>query len=144
MNGLTGDILLKGNILNGNTNKQDFCIKFQNELLSSDISNNMFVFKDAIMLDGIYFWIVVNFQNGKVSRIELDNADESLKNTYNNWANYKAKKKKEIHDKWVEEILGKPDIKKGDSLIYNRAWGEVTSFEDKKSGQVEIWISYKK
>lgn len=49
-----------------------------------------------------------------------------------------------INDKWVEEILGKPDIKKGDSLIYNRIWGEVTSFEDKKSGQVEIWISYKK
>lgn len=99
MNGLTGDILVKGNILNGNTNKQDFCIKFQNELLSSDISNNMFVFKDAIMLDGIYFWIVVNFQNGIVSRIELDNADENLKNNYNNWSNYKAKKKKEIHDK---------------------------------------------
>ncbi|MCY9139467.1 hypothetical protein [Peribacillus frigoritolerans] len=144
MNGLTGDILVKGKIFNGNTNKQDFCIKFQNELLSSDISNNMFVFKDAIMLDGIYFWIVVNFQNGKVTRIELDNADENLKNNYNNWSNYKAKKKKEIHDKWVEEILGKPDIKKGDSLIYNRTWGEATSFEDKKSGQVEIWISYKK
>lgn len=94
MNALTGDILVKGNILNGNTNKQAFCINFKNELLSSDISNNMFVFKDAIMLDEIYFWIVVNFQNGKVSRIELDNADENSKNTYNNWSNYKAKKRK--------------------------------------------------
>ncbi|MGW6300807.1 hypothetical protein, partial [Peribacillus butanolivorans] len=106
MNGLTGDILVKGKILNGNTNKQTFCINFQNELLSSDISNNIFVFKDAIMLDGIYFWVVVNFQNDRVSRIELDNADEKSKNTYNNWSNYKAEKKKEIHDKWVEEILG--------------------------------------
>ncbi|MBT2647093.1 hypothetical protein J7E52_10230 [Bacillus sp. ISL-34] len=96
------------------------------------------------MLEGIYSWVVVNFQNDRVSRIELENADENLKNTYNNWSNYRAKKKKEIHDKWVEEILGKPDIKKGDSLIYNRTWGEVTSFEDKKSGQGEIWISYKK
>jgi hypothetical protein len=87
---------------------------------------------------------VVNFQNDRVSRIELENADENLKNTYNNWSNYKAKKKKEIHDKWVEEVLGKPDINKGDSLIYNRTGGEVTSFEDKQSGQVEIWISYKK
>ena len=36
---------------------------------------------------------------GKVSSIELDNADENLKNNYNNWWNYKAEKRKELHER---------------------------------------------
>lgn len=134
---------IHGIILDNNINKTEFVNKFGNYLLSKNINSKMFVFKNPVLINNLHFWIVVHFKNDSVSIIELENADESLKNSYDNWSNYKVEKKKESHDIWLAKNFGQPSDKKGKSVIYSFSFGQITSYIDEKSGEVGIAIEYR-
>lgn len=134
---------IHGIILDNNIKKMEFVNKFEIYLLSNNINSKMFVFKNPVLIDNLNFWIVVHFKNDSVSIIELENADESLKNSYGNWSNYRVEKKKESHDLWLAKNFGQPSDKKGKSIIYYLPFGQITSYIDEKSGEVGIAIEYK-
>lgn len=142
MNKLNGDIEINNIIVNSETEKKDFFNAFHSYFPTSNANDNMFLFKDSVLLNGIKFWVVVNFRHDKIYSIELENAEEELKNSYDCWSNDKATKKKNIHDEWLVQLLGKPTSKKNSTIIYKENWGEVISFSDPKSGQIEILIVY--
>lgn len=133
---------IHGVTLDNNIMKPEFINKFASYLLSTNINSKMFVFKDPVLINELNFWIVVHFKNNAVSIIELENADESLKNNYGNWSNYNVEKKKESHDLWLKKNFGEPSDKKGNSIIYYFSFGQIISYIDEKSGEVGIAIEY--
>lgn len=143
MDKTNGNLSVCGNLIDKNMSKQEFVKTFKEELRSDDLIKKNFRFKKPCTIDGLNFWINVLFSDEKISVITLNNADERLVNSYDEWSNYKQKKKKESHDQWLTKELGEPIEKKAMSLIFKRDWGEATSYEDPKSGDVKIWISYR-
>ncbi|MDM5318074.1 hypothetical protein QUF49_18915 [Fictibacillus sp. b24] len=139
----TFKIDIHGVTIDNNTMKQEFINKFASYLLSTNINSKMFVFKDPVLINELNLWIVVHFKNNSVSIIELENADESLKNNYGNWSNYNVEKKKESHDLWLKKNFGEPSDRKGNSIIYYFPFCQIISYIDEKSGEVGIAIEYK-
>lgn len=137
------NINVHGELLDNKILKKKFINIFSSFLLAANVESSTFMFKKPILVNEMNFWIIVHFKNYYVSSIVLENAEESLINNYNNWSNYKFKKKKESHDLWLKKNFGEPDDKKGKSIIYFLSFGQITSYIDQKSGEVGIAIEYK-
>lgn len=137
------NINVHGELIDNKIQKEKFIKIFSSLLWVENVESSTFMFKKPILVNEMNFWIVVHFKDDYVSIIELENADESLKNDYGNWSNYKVEKKKESHDLWLKKNFGEPDDKKGKSIIYFLSFGQITSYIDQKSGEVGIAIEYK-
>ena len=123
--------------------KQEFLSDFKNLLEDFNIKNSVFEFKKEICVNGMFFWIMCVFIDNKLVGVLLENSDEKLRNTYDNWSNEKNLLKRKSHDKWLISNLNKPYEIKSTSIIFERNWGEVISYTDMKSGEIKISISYK-
>lgn len=123
--------------------KQDFLLDFNKLLEDVNIKNSVFEFKKEICVNGMFFWIMCVFIDNKLVGVLLENSDEKLRNTYDNWSNEKNLLKRKSHDNWLISNLNKPYEIKSTSIIFERNWGEVISYTDMKSGEIKISISYK-
>lgn len=129
--------------LGPNVSKEKFLNHFGEKLYSSNPIKNIFRFKEIIKIDGESFWINVIFDDNQMKMIELSDANETFQNSYADWSNYRNEKKREAHDTWLLQQLGRPVEEKPNALIFNRSWGTATSYTDMKNGEVKIMISYK-
>ncbi|WP_137791481.1 hypothetical protein [Bacillus sp. E(2018)] len=136
------NINVHGELLDNKISKEKFFNIFSSFLLVKNVESSTFMFKKPILLNEMNFWIIVHFKNDFVSRIVLENAEESLINNYNDWSNYKVEKKKESHDLWLKRNVGEPSYIKEMSTIYSFPFGQITSYIDQKSGEVGIAIEY--
>ena len=146
MNNLTTNnfnINVHGELLDNKISKEKFFNIFSSFLLVNNVESITFMFKKPILMNEMNFWIIVHFKKDFVSRIELENAEESLINNYNDWSNSKIEKKKDSHDHWLKRNLGEPSYIKEMSTIYSFPFGQITSYIDQKSGEVGIAIEYK-
>lgn len=137
-----GNIKINNEEINNSINKEAFINAFKNELISPNLNSNMFVFRNSIKINDIEFWMIVHFYNNKVRSVELENSAKDLDNSYNDWSNYRAAKKKESHDHWMIKVFQISNRNKTNDLEFNSKWGSVISWEDRKSGQIEILINY--
>lgn len=123
--------------------KQDFLLDFNKLLEDVNIKNSVFEFKKEIWVNGMFFWIMCVFIDNKLVGVLLENSDEKLRNTYDNWSNEKNLLKRKSHDNWLISNLNKPYEIKSTSIIFERNWGKAISYSDMKSGEIKISIFYK-
>ncbi|QAA21801.1 hypothetical protein [Sporolactobacillus terrae] len=129
--------------LGPNITKEKFLSHFGTKLYCNNSTKNIFRFKETIKINDASFWINVIFDDNRMKIVELSDANETFQNSYNDWSNYRNKKKREAHDRWLLQQLGRPVEKKTNALTFNRSWGSATSYTDMKNGEVKIMISYK-
>lgn len=124
--------------------KQEFLLDFNKLLEDINIKNSVFELKKEVCLKGMFFWIMCVFRDDKLVGVLLENSDEKLWNTYDNWFNEKNSIKRKSHDDWLIYNLNQPYEIKSTSIVFERNWGDVISYTDMKSGEIKIAIYYKK
>ena len=137
------------NINNGNITLDDSCFTITKGLTKNEFINSN-LFKDVLSQQTYTFsnyylkpqligkdkFIVVLFfnQNSKIYLVNISISDDGSVPSWTNWSEYKELKRKDLHDKWLGENIGKPP--------YRYAWGEISSNYDPRSGSSMITIKY--
>ena len=85
-------------------------------------------------ISGLIFIVIIYFYNESLESVSLTSVDEKSGQSWADWSEEKELEKKEIHDRWLNQMLGKS------SSHYK--WGEVWSGYDPKAGFSSIEIRY--
>ena len=85
-------------------------------------------------ISGVVFIVTVYFYNELLESVNLSSVDKESSASWSDWSEQKELKKKEIHDRWLKNILG--------NASFNYKWGEVWSGYDSKAGFSSIEIRY--
>jgi hypothetical protein len=78
--------------------------------------------------------VTIYFYNDLLESVSLYSVDGKSGESWSDWSEQKELEKKEIHDRWLTNLLGK-------AASYYR-WGEVSSGYDPKGGFSSIEIRY--
>lgn len=86
-------------------------------------------------ISGLVFSITVYFYDELLESVNISSVDNESA-SWSDWSEQKELEKKEGHDRWLKNLLGKA------SSQYK--WGEVWSGYDSKAGfsSIEIWYSW--
>ncbi len=84
---------------------------------------------------GESFVLSLSFFGADLVEFHLTNVQPGEKDTWSDWSEEKEMARKNRHDKWLANQLGKPP--------YKFAWGQVFSVYDQKSGGSLIVVRYK-
>lgn len=143
MNRVDSKIEIDGKSISSKTTKCDFIVLFKNELRKYNDNARIFRFKNPVKIEGFSSWIMIAFNElGRLSLIQINDANPELVNSYTNWSNHKAKLIKESQDDFIKSILGKPDNIRPGSIEYSLDWATITSYEDPRSGDSAINIRF--
>ena len=85
-------------------------------------------------ISGLIFSVTVYFYDELLESISMSSVNDELGASWADWSEQKELERKEIHDRWLKNILGKA------SSHYE--WGEVWSGYDSKAGFSSIEIRY--
>ena len=85
-------------------------------------------------ISGLVFTVTVYFYNELLESISMSSTNDKLSTSWSDWSEEKELKRKEIHDAWLKNLLGRA------SSHYK--WGEVWSGYDSKAGFSSIEIRY--
>lgn len=137
-----------------NVNNGNISINGGSFIITKDLTKNDFInsslFNDVIsqqthMFSNYYlkpqligkdkFIIVLFFnQNDMIYLVNISLSNEGSVPTWTNWSQDEELKRKDMHDKWLENNIGKPP--------YKYLWGEISSDYDPRSGSSMITIKY--
>ena len=84
-------------------------------------------------ISGLVVSVTVYFYDELLESVNISSVDNESA-SWSDWSEQKELEKKEVHDRWLKNLLGKA------SSHYN--WGEVWSGYDSKSGFSSIEIRY--
>ena len=135
-----GEFEINNILIDKNTTKKEFNSQFINDIKSyiSDEYN----FKQPINIKSLDLWVEVIFNDEIIKRVEMKNSDPKLKNSYDNWSNYKVELKRKSHDEWLVRQLGEPHERDLPCIKYYYSWGEILSYYDPRSGDTGIVVNY--
>ena len=85
-------------------------------------------------ISGLDFIVIIYFYNELLESVSLTSVDDKSGESWADWSEKKELEKKEIHDRWLNHMLGKSS--------FRYKWGEVWSGYDSKSGFSSIEIRY--
>ena len=85
-------------------------------------------------VSGLVFNVTVYFHDELLESVSMNSVNDELGTSWSDWSEEKELKKKEIHDAWLKNLLGRA------SSDYK--WGEVWSGYDSKTGSSSIEIRY--
>ena len=84
-------------------------------------------------ISGLNFTVTVYFYNELLESISISSVDNESA-SWSDWSEQKELERKEIHDRWLKNLLGKASS--------HHKWGEVWSGYDSKAGFSSIEIRY--
>lgn len=143
MNRVDSEIEIDGKSVYSTTTRCDFIALFHNQLRKYNNKTKVFRFKNPVKIEGFNSWTMVAFDDlGRLSLIQINDANPQLINSYENWSNHKAKLIKESQDNFIKSILGKPDNIRPGAIEYLLNWATITSYEDPRSGDSAINIRF--
>ena len=85
-------------------------------------------------ISSLIFTVTVYFYNELLESVSMSSVIDELGTSWTDWSEQKELKRKEIHDTWLKNLLGRA------SSHYK--WGEVWSGYDPKAGFSSIEIRY--
>ena len=85
-------------------------------------------------ISGLVFIVIIYFYDELLESVSLTSVDDKSGESWADWSEEEELKKKEIHDDWLKNLLGRA------SSHYK--WGEVWSGYDSKAGFSSIEIRY--
>ena len=85
-------------------------------------------------ISGLVFIVIIYFSDELLESVSLTSVDDKSGESWADWSEEEELKKKEIHDDWLKNLLGRA------SSHYK--WGEVWSGYDSKAGFSSIEIRY--
>ena len=85
-------------------------------------------------ISGLVFIVIIYFYDELLESVSLTSVDDKSGESWSDWSEEEELKKKEIHDDWLKNLLGRA------SSHYK--WGEVWSGYDSKAGFSSIEIRY--
>lgn len=137
-----GEIKINNIFINKETTNSEFKLNFASETKS--YLDLLYDFVKPIKFGELSFWVEIAFEDEKIKRIEMKNADPELTTSFEEWSNKKVELKKESHDKWLVENFGEPHDKTPSGLTYKFAFGEVISYYDPQNREAGIIFEYGK
>lgn len=84
-------------------------------------------------ISGLIFTITVYFYDELLESVSMSSVDNESA-SWSDWSEQKELEKKEVHDRWLKDLLGK--------VSSQHKWGEVWSGYDSKAGFSSIEIRY--
>jgi|SRR5688572_601477 len=84
-------------------------------------------------ISGLVFSITVYFYDELLESVNMSSVDNESA-SWSDWSEQKELEKKEVHDRWLKNLLGKASSQ--------HKWGEVWSGYDSKAGFSSIEIRY--
>lgn len=134
---LNGGINITENkfVINCKLTKSDFISSILfDEATSKEVNSYTHYYLKPKNIENVKFQINLIFNpNGKILNVFLGIYETD--NPWENWSGSHELKRKELHDKWLEENLGNPP--------YDYSWGTVSSTYDPRSGSSTITFTYK-
>jgi hypothetical protein len=85
-------------------------------------------------ISGLGFTVTVYFYDELLESISMSSVNDELGTSWSDWSEQKELKRKELHDRWLKNILG--------NRSPHHKWGEVWSGYDAKGGFSSIEIRY--
>lgn len=136
-----GEITINNILINKDTTKADFKTNFYSD--TKNYLDLLYDFKSPIKLGELEFWVEIAFEDEKLRRIQMKNADPELENSYENWSSKKVEAKRKSHEKWLLDNLGEPTQKSPSGLTYDYETASINSYFDPADGESGIGIDYK-
>ena len=124
-------------VIGRSLNKQTFLSSELGKSSKEIISNQEWsTFNTGIhSIRGELFVLGLSFFGADLVEFDLTNVQPGEKRTWSDWSKEKEMARKDRHDKWLANQLGKPP--------YKLAWGQVFSVYDQQSGGSSIIVRYK-
>jgi hypothetical protein len=85
-------------------------------------------------ISGLVFIVIIYFYDELLESVNLTSVNDKSSESWSDWSEQKELERKEIHDRWLKNILG--------NASSNYKWGEVWSDYDSKAGFSSIEIRY--
>lgn len=134
----TGGIILNNNnfLIEKGLNKDEFeKSNLISEVLNRQTYGYTSYFLKPLLVGNDSFTLVLYFnQDGIIDSVNLSLSSNDSSTAWNNWSEDDELRKKNKHDKWLLNNVGKPP--------YKYLWGEISSNYDPRSGSSMITIRY--
>ena len=85
-------------------------------------------------ISDLVFVVIIYFYGELLESVSLTSVDDKTSESWTDWSEEKELEKKEIHERWLNQLLGKSS--------FQYKWGEVWSGYDPKAGFSSIEIRY--
>ncbi len=141
----TGEIIIGDNliIINKNLNEKTLLSSKLYDKVESNYEINGWKYYTTEVIDilGTGFMMTFVFKKSKLNNVSLKHFGTIEERPFDV---ENEKKRQEIHNEWLQRILGESYETYVWGIKYKFEWGEVTSSFDPRTPQSEIYISYKK
>lgn len=105
------------------------------DVLSQQINTFSSYYLKPQLIGGEKFIVVLFFnQNDMIYLINISILNDGDMPSWENWSEVEELKRKDMHDTWLENNIGKPP--------YKYSWGEISSNYDPRTGSSMITINY--